>query len=320
MIKNKLKISIAMTTFNGGSYLNEQLNSFLGQDTLPDELVIFDDGSTDETIQIISEFSKSSPFLVKLEINEFNVGVTSNFEKALNACSGDIIFISDQDDVWMPGKISKIIKLFEMDFSKKILIVANDAFITSDDITDVQGSLLKNVIQATGTQKDFVHGCCTAVRKEFLKIALPVPVHSNWKIGYDEWLHMAGNWLGARVIEKQPLQYYRRHNANVSNSVVYKPNVNFIDRAKYYLNRLKLLGNQENKMQWLKQQEILANCLLSRSLGKDISSPQLLNINQICVVIKKRIDLLKLGRIKKTFGVFRLYVFGKYQFFQAGKA
>ena len=99
-----LRISIAMSTYNGGKYLQEQLDSFLAQTSLPDELVITDDCSTDNTLEIIQAFAAMAPFEVRWEQNEKNLGYTGNFNQALMKTTGDLVFLSDQDDVWFPEK------------------------------------------------------------------------------------------------------------------------------------------------------------------------------------------------------------------------
>ncbi|MFT6754528.1 MAG: glycosyltransferase involved in cell wall biosynthesis, partial [Candidatus Azotimanducaceae bacterium] len=121
-----MKISIALTTYNGAAYLQAQLNSYLVQERLPDELVVCDDVSTDETVTILEAFKKTAPFQVRVIINELNLGFTKNFEKALLNCSGDLVFLSDQDDVWYPEKILVVVKAFLLNPDKYLLIHDGD--------------------------------------------------------------------------------------------------------------------------------------------------------------------------------------------------
>src|SRR2546423_12239051 len=99
-----MKISIAMCTYDGGRYLREQLDSLASQRRLPDELIVSDDGSSDNTVMIIEEFSSSSPFPVHFSVNDTNLGTIRNSEKAVRACNGDVIVPCDQDDVWYSDK------------------------------------------------------------------------------------------------------------------------------------------------------------------------------------------------------------------------
>ena len=110
-----MKISIAMTTYNGSRFLEQQLKSLLRQTKKADEIIIVDDGSSDDTVAIIKKYLNVSNTRIKLYINEVNLGVFKNFEKAISLCKGDIIFCCDQDDVWQFDKIEKHINNFDDD-------------------------------------------------------------------------------------------------------------------------------------------------------------------------------------------------------------
>ena len=107
-----MKLSVAMCTYNGEQHVNEQLESILKQTMTVDEIIICDDGSTDKTIQIIEQFQMNFPNIITLHRNSFNLGSNKNFEKAITLCSGDYIFLSDQDDIWKINKVEKIIQSF----------------------------------------------------------------------------------------------------------------------------------------------------------------------------------------------------------------
>lgn len=109
----KLTSSIAMCTYNGAKYLEEQLRSFVNQTRLPDELIVCDDRSSDNTMDILCQFAKTAPFPVTVIQNEESLGVVKNFEKSAYLCKGDIIFFSDQDDIWKPEKIYRFMEIFE---------------------------------------------------------------------------------------------------------------------------------------------------------------------------------------------------------------
>ncbi|HEV2835287.1 MAG TPA: glycosyltransferase, partial [Pyrinomonadaceae bacterium] len=100
-----MNLSIALGTYNGAVYLKEQLESIAAQTRTPDELVISDDQSTDDTLRLIEEFAATAGFPVPLSVNESNLGTAKNFEKAISLCRGDVILLSDQDDVWHSDKL-----------------------------------------------------------------------------------------------------------------------------------------------------------------------------------------------------------------------
>lgn len=108
-----MKISVALCTFNGEKYLEEQLKSIINQSVKVDEIVIGDDQSTDTTVEILKNYQKNYPDLIRLIFNEKNVGYIKNFENVINHCNGDLIFLSDQDDIWFPEKVEKIQNTFK---------------------------------------------------------------------------------------------------------------------------------------------------------------------------------------------------------------
>jgi glycosyltransferase involved in cell wall biosynthesis len=102
-----MKLSIALATCNGQRYLRDQLDSFVSQTRSPDELVVCDDRSDDETPTLLEKFGEQSPFTVRIFHNEPRLGIIKNFERAVSLCRGDVIFLSDQDDSWASDKIAR---------------------------------------------------------------------------------------------------------------------------------------------------------------------------------------------------------------------
>jgi len=107
-----MKTSVAMCTHNGEKYIKTQLESILTQTIAIDEIVICDDRSNDNTIAIIEQIQLENPNKISLYKNHENIGSTKNFEKAISICTGDYIFLSDQDDIWKVNKFEKVIKNF----------------------------------------------------------------------------------------------------------------------------------------------------------------------------------------------------------------
>ena len=210
-----MKISIVMTTYNGANFLSEQLQSFIDQTRLPDELVICDDGSTDATMDIILEFAQKAPFDVHYFQNESNLGYTKNFNRAISFATGDLVFLSDQDDVWFPEKISYIETLAEKDLYSFVFI--NDAIITDITLNEVGFTILDQFDSAGIDYSEFVTGCCSAIRRELLEFCLPIPDGFN---GHDKWISLFADGLGRKRIVRRSLQYYRRYDNNTSTFIV----------------------------------------------------------------------------------------------------
>lgn len=124
-------VSVALCTYNGEKYITEQIKSILEQSTPVDEIVICDDGSTDNTISIIEKIKKSNTTDIIIHRNTQNLGVCANFEFAISLCKGDIILLSDQDDIWNPNKVKTIVSWFETHPQKSV--VFTDATLISED-------------------------------------------------------------------------------------------------------------------------------------------------------------------------------------------
>ena len=137
-------ISVCMATYNGEKYLKEQLDSILKQIQSSDELIVSDDGSSDLTRTIVQEYQNQYKNIHL--VNGPKCGVQKNFENALKHAKGDILFLSDQDDIWVEGKVDRVLKEFE---NKNTLCVVHDAEIVDGNLNRVQDSFfkLKNILK-----------------------------------------------------------------------------------------------------------------------------------------------------------------------------
>lgn len=206
-----------MCTYNGSQFLPAQLASIAAQDRNPDELVVCDDGSNDETAQIIGEFSKTARFPVRLIVNEKNLGTTRNFEKAICLCRSDIVALADQDDVWYAHKLARMEEVF-------LSPEATVAVISDADLIDEESRLLpvrlwesflfdkrERVQFANGdsvpvlTKRHIVTGATLAFRKKYVDILLP------FQDFHDRWLGFLLAACGPFKAIPYPLMQYRRH-------------------------------------------------------------------------------------------------------------
>jgi glycosyltransferase involved in cell wall biosynthesis len=203
-------ISIAMATYNGAAFLPEQLASFARQSRLPDELVVTDDGSTDDTLAILDRFSAEVPFTVRVERNPSSLGFAQNFDRALSLTNGDIVFLSDQDDVWADDKIEKVLAVFAAHPDK--MSVLHDARLV-DQRGEWFGLTQLGVIRRTGvTDQAFVTGCCSAHRKQWLDTIRPM----RPGVHHDLWINRSAHGAGVSIILDEPLIDFRRHGQNSS--------------------------------------------------------------------------------------------------------
>ena len=207
-----MHISIAMASYNGAKYLREQLDSFVYQTRQPDELVVCDDGSTDGTLEILEAFRQEVPFPVHIHRNEKNLGYVKNFEKTSSLCVGDIIFLSDQDDVWFCSKIETMVKILMA--RGDTFVVQTDSILTDEYMNPSRYTQFENIRALGHNSAAIVFGCGSAIRKAWLDLALPISLE---RTGHDNWIHRLAVALEVRVLHEMPLQYYRRHSDNASN-------------------------------------------------------------------------------------------------------
>ncbi|WP_018169536.1 glycosyltransferase family 2 protein [Thioalkalivibrio sp. ALMg9] len=206
-----MKISIALASFNGERYIQEQLQSFLHQTRLPDEVVISDDASTDGTMEIVRFFQDSAPFVVKVIQGRGRQGFVANFNRALAATTGDLVFLSDQDDVWFRHKLEVMEGAAITE--KDAWVLMCDAALVGHDLTGTGLTRIVQIDNAGLPLEDHAMGCCCAIRREFLDLAMPIP--ANFK-SHDIWFVRIADGLGRKYVLREALQYYRRHGNNVS--------------------------------------------------------------------------------------------------------
>ncbi len=203
------RLSVCMASYNGGRFIAKQISSILDQIGENDEIVISDDQSTDTTLAIIRTFSDPR---IKIFSNSGLKGPKGNFQNALNHAKGEYIFLSDQDDVWLPGKIERVLDL----------LIIYDLVLTDCIIVDRKGIVIhSSFFQLRNSHPGFLYnfyknsyiGCCMAFRKNVLSYATPIPnsVHMH-----DWWIGLLAEVYGRVYFCPEPLIQYVRHDNNAS--------------------------------------------------------------------------------------------------------
>ena len=311
-----LKISIAMATYNGAKYLQAQLESFVAQTERPTELVVCDDRSTDETVSILQRFSAAAPFSVRIYQNASNLGFVQNFARAISLCGGDLIFLSDQDDVWLSHKLEIISDSFKA--RDQPLVVINDAELMDSDGERLGITKSGQTRSAGSASEDMITGCCTAFRADLRSVVLPIP---NDFGSHDEWIHGLARPIGKRTFLPEVLQLYRRHDANVSNSVTSKTHrISWRDRVVMRLHgtstgylRSKLENNAHQiEMLVTRLAERGAELLDLAGLEEDAAGMVLARLEMRKEFASKRMELLGRSRVRRVGSVYRCWRSGQY--------
>ena len=205
-------ISVCIPTYNGGKFIHLQLESILKQLSENDEIIISDDSSTDDTLEIIRSFKDCR---IKIfEGNQFH-SPTYNLENALLQAKGDYIFLSDQDDEWCPNKITICLEALN-----DVEMVIHDAIVIDGNNNQLSPSFFSLNNTKSGKYYNLLKngyiGCCMAFKRDVLELSLPFPPNLPM---HDLWLgNVAAFKLGSFKFIKDKLIYYRRHGNNASNA------------------------------------------------------------------------------------------------------
>lgn len=192
--------------------MEEQLNTILSQTLLPDELIIVDDKSSDSTFFILQSFAEKFP-IIRLYQNTEQLGAVKNFEKAIHLAKNDLIAIADQDDIWHPQKLEKLLSNFS---ESSLLIYCNSVRFTTDPDFNVKPNPKYVRFQGTDGRKLFlfntISGHAMLVRKKLFELAIPF----NREVMYDWWMGMIAAYNGGVDYLPETLVLQRVHGANVS--------------------------------------------------------------------------------------------------------
>ncbi len=234
MVENK-KISVCIATYNGEKYIREQLDSILKQLGINDEIIVSDDGSTDNTLQILKEIQDDR---IKIVQNSLKRGVTHNFANALMNAKGDYIFLSDQDDIWLPNKV----KTCTDELVVNDLIVSN-CIVIDESNNIIYPSYFDIAKSGKGFFKNFYKstylGCCLAFKREILKEIMPIP--NSLLLFHDWWFGFISEICFKVKFVDTPCIYYRRHGETTSNTLS-KSNLSLYNKIVYRLQLLYLGG------------------------------------------------------------------------------
>ncbi len=215
-----MKVSVAMCTYNGERFLQEQLESIRVQTHPPAELVVCDDGSTDGTAAIIEAFRQSATFPVRWFRNTTNLGSSKNFAQAIERCTGEAIALCDQDDRWMPQKLATSVRALEAD--ARVAGVFSNARLMDEQGVPVPGDLWSRVKFDAAAQAEFRRaGARYLVRRDTVTgatfvfraryVAQLLPVAAEWV--HDGWLALVLASLSQLQALPEPLITYRLHAA-----------------------------------------------------------------------------------------------------------
>lgn len=217
------KVSVALATYNGEKYLSALLESIARQTWIPFEIIVSDDASTDSTLDVLCGFESALPLKISAHVER--LGVIANFNRALSSCGGDYIALADQDDVWLPEKISKLMeKMLEQEAllgKETPTLIFSNLNIVDDKLQKIPPfRFLKSVYETQERQqlidllvKNSIPGCAMLINRALLQRAMPIP--KNFFM-HDWWLALTATTFGVIKGVDSSLVEYRQHQTNYS--------------------------------------------------------------------------------------------------------
>jgi len=209
-----MNLSVVVTTYNGEKYIQEQIDSILNQTRVPDEVIVLDDGSTDETLDILIDYENNHPSIFDIKINDRNLGVTKNFEKGIRVSNGDAIFLCDQDDVWDPKKVERQTSAL---LNNNGLLSFHNSLVTDESLSPVNThwnlvsySDANQTAQSDFSQltiRNFVKGSTILMDSSLREYILPIP--HEW--AYDWYIALISTLVSKLIPVSEPLHKYRWH-------------------------------------------------------------------------------------------------------------
>ena len=237
MVRNVCCVDIVIATYNSNGYIREQLDSILNQSYKNIRVIIRDDGSVDNTVDIIKEFMAQDSRVVLIEDAHSSAGVGENFKKLLIHSDAEYVFLSDQDDVWLAEKVEKLLAYAEVNFDKEQPCIAYAPGVVVDeelkDLNKITNYNKKvNFLEDMFLMNGGIQGCAMVINRNLYKKALEGNFY--WYM-HDQVLTLYAVVFGKIFFFNEPLFLYRQHSSNVlgyNNSKV-------IEKVKKYLIKWK---------------------------------------------------------------------------------
>ena len=307
-----MKISIALTVYNGEKFLQNQIDSFLSQTLLPNEIIISDDCSSDKSMDILENYKSNNNVDIKVFRNDYNLGFTKNFQNAISKCNGDIIFLSDQDDVWYKNKIETVVRKYKE--NPNIFLIIHDADLVNENLEKTNLTALSQTKLGFSNTDVFIQGALTSFNKVLIKYLVPFPQNL---LGHDGYIHFIARNLGTRMVIKDKLQMIRRHSNNTSDWVANSlKKINKFDVVKKQFFSKRVINYNDRLIQVDQVIKIINNDIENDHIfSKDFLIKSLHELKKEKLALEKRNLIENKNFLKKKIIAFELLIKNQYKYF-----
>ena len=300
---NTPTVAVVVATYNGATYLLTQLESIVQQTHKPAQIIIIDDASTDDTIAIARAFATAHPEVMVVQ-NETRLGYIKNFEKGMLLATAHYVALSDQDDIWLPHKLEKL-----------LASIGNQMLAYSDsELIDAKGHLLHQKMSTIKNQLSYhtpvmyaigawAPGHAMLFKKELIDKAVPFPT----LVTHDFWLGFVATCYSTVVYVNEPLVHYRQHTHNAIGADTTKhktASLTLAQKKQHARARMELLYNKVKATGHADAVvfEKIHNSYASFSLSNNFKRAKLFyDYRNLILAYKKKSGLLKILFAVKMF-------------------
>jgi glycosyltransferase involved in cell wall biosynthesis len=313
-----------MCTYNGAAFVEAQLESILAQSRSPDEIILCDDGSTDGTIDLAAKIAEKHPAKIRIIRNKRRLGYCRNFESAVRLVTGDVIFLSDQDDFWFPDKVASMLRVFAED--PEVVVAYSDAVLTDGELrpTGTVFNRRKDVnLRKTPTLRQLSRGVAfngpmMAFHSRLRPFVIPFsPLSLQW--GHDHWIGFIGYAVGKIGVVDRPLVYYRRHGTNSGGDAEFDGGLLY----QWRVVKKKYQGSEEYGERQRGWEDMVTRLQEIRNGGLRLNNPakldELLQVSERCLQFAKARQMHKTrSRLARAPSTLRLLFAGDYHRYARG--
>lgn len=308
-----IKYSVALCTYNGEKYVSQQLESIINQSIKPAEIIVSDDGSTDQTLDIVKRILDNSGIEYQVLSNTGVHGVTHNFQNAISHCSSPVVFTSDQDDVWLADKAKLMLEVFMS--NPKAQLVFSDGELVDENLNLLNSSVW-NSVGVTREKLDsnnwfhyllkncLITGAAMAFKKNLFDTIGVIP--KEWL--HDGWLAWCAVAVDGLVPCEHRLFYYRQHSGNVVGMI---PSNSYFGKVRGYLHNFGEI-QQNRRIRYYRYKS------LREYLGNRFTDKQIAEMDKCIGFWEKQVNLDNNGKLKNLTTVTIQFLKGDYHRFFVG--